>query len=815
MSSTLTKVVIFSILLASTVFSAPAVTTTSTTAQKFSYDRTLVVALEGEDFAFLSCQPQSDGGQAWIHWFKDGQRINSKNNSTATEKIYRIRSQRYQITGKGLRVKNVKKEAAGEYTCQITTEDNTETKYITLRVDDKPSHVDVDTGPLQWLQNEDWENSQVVVSPNGIATFTCYVRGEPSIHAEWFEDGVPIGEGPSLRKNNIKYKNYTAGYHTKMIWKGVTNADNKKTITCVVTQNTSSNEVMTLNRTFTLLVQSDSGIPPTITNENLEPLVAYKGKNFTYECRIIKLGEFDRLVHFVWGKYHGTDKVTNNINLTTLSYNSTLRLYDVTEDDAGQYMCFVSNRKMQDYKIFNLTVEDPSVVSEEYSAVNNDKSLMIVLTAVGVGIFIVIVTVSITVACSKRRKPTKHPKKRIILLDPTETYHNYTKDSSSDLAEPLMAPLVQIQGGRNRLSSEICSYSDYEFPLDEQWEIKPRNRVEMMHLLGEGAFGCVYYAELKPAASDDSSVVSPVAVKMLKADATDKELVDLVQELEVMKRFAQHKNIINLIGCMTTDGPLYVIVEYARHGNLRDFLRTHRPRNALGSGMGNLTSYDDFNLTYKHLANFSYQVASGMQYLATNQCLHRDLAARNVLVGDEYVLKIADFGLSRNVAQTDYYKKLTEGKLPIKWMAPEALIDRKYTTKSDVWAYGVLLWEIFTLGGTPYPTVPHERLFEALREGHRMDKPPYSSEAQSIWIESAHLLLLHERAPAQPQPSLHSPPTSAQQSTEAATISSKTPSTAAAHHSTSMIVLFVYLCIVGKEKFLDLRCNLLDHFDPY
>jgi len=86
---------------------------------------------------------------------------------------------------------------------------------------------------------------------------------------------------------------------------------------------------------------------------------------------------------------------------------------------------------------------------------------------------------------------------------------------------------------------------------------------------------------------------------------------------------------------------------------------------------------------------------------------------------------------------------------------------------------------------------------------------------RSIWIESAHLLLLHERAPAQPQPSLHSPPTSAQQSTEAATISSKTPSTAAAHHSTSMIVLFVYLCIVGKEKFLDLRCNLLDHFDPY
>ncbi|KAF6037379.1 hypothetical protein EB796_004315 [Bugula neritina] len=165
--------------------------TTSTTTQQLNSNQTLVVAVEAEGFVLLPCQLPSSGDQLWIHWFKDEQCINCKNNS-------------YQITRNGLKVKNVKKEAAGEYTCQIITEDNIKTKYITLRVDDKPPHADVDTGPLQWLINEDQENSQVVASPYGRATFTCYVRGEPSIHAEWFEDGVPIREGPSLRKTNTE-----------------------------------------------------------------------------------------------------------------------------------------------------------------------------------------------------------------------------------------------------------------------------------------------------------------------------------------------------------------------------------------------------------------------------------------------------------------------------------------------------------------------------------------------------------------------------------------------------------------------------------
>uniref|UniRef100_A0A5F5PN21 Fibroblast growth factor receptor n=1 Tax=Equus caballus TaxID=9796 RepID=A0A5F5PN21_HORSE len=305
----------------------------------------------------------------------------------------------------------------------------------------------------------------------------------------------------------------------------------------------------------------------------------------------------------------------------------------------------------------------------------------------------------------------------------TKDQNSWTKvsaESSSSMNSN--TPLVRIT---TRLSSTadtpmLAGVSEYELPEDPKWEF-PRDKLTLGKPLGEGCFGQVVMAEAVGIDKEKPKEAVTVAVKMLKDDATEKDLSDLVSEMEMMKMIGKHKNIINLLGACTQDGPLYVIVEYASKGNLREYLRARRPP-------GMEYSYDinrvpEEQMTFKDLVSCTYQLARGMEYLASQKCIHRDLAARNVLVTENNVMKIADFGLARDINNIDYYKKTTNGRLPVKWMAPEALFDRVYTHQSDVWSFGVLMWEIFTLGGSPYPGIPVEELFKLLKEGHRMDKP--------------------------------------------------------------------------------------------
>ncbi|XP_075573910.1 fibroblast growth factor receptor 2 isoform X5 [Pelecanus crispus] len=293
-------------------------------------------------------------------------------------------------------------------------------------------------------------------------------------------------------------------------------------------------------------------------------------------------------------------------------------------------------------------------------------------------------------------------------------------DSSSSMNSN--TPLVRIT---TRLSSTadapmLAGVSEYELPEDPKWEF-PRDKLTLGKPLGEGCFGQVVMAEAVGIDKDRLKEAVTVAVKMLKDDATEKDLSDLVSEMEMMKMIGKHKNIINLLGACTQDGPLYVIVEYASKGNLREYLRARRPPGMEYSF--DINRVPEEQMTFKDLVSCTYQLARGMEYLASQKCIHRDLAARNVLVTENNVMKIADFGLARDINNIDYYKKTTNGRLPVKWMAPEALFDRVYTHQSDVWSFGVLMWEIFTLGGSPYPGIPVEELFKLLKEGHRMDKP--------------------------------------------------------------------------------------------
>jgi len=206
--------------------------------------------------------------------------------------------------------------------------------------------------------------------------------------------------------------------------------------------------------------------------------------------------------------------------------------------------------------------------------------------------------------------------------------------------------------------------------------------------------------------------------------ATAKDKQDMITELNVMKGLEPHPHVVRLIGCCSLDSPLLIVLEYLPYGDLLGYLRISRGHSdSYNSGEKKPTS----RLTAKDLLSFAWMIADGMMYLADMKVVHRDLAARNILVGENKVCKISDFGLARDVKH-DIYVRKTQARLPIKWMPPESLFRGESSIMSDVWSYGIVLWEVFTIGDSPYPRIYASEVASLLEGGYRMPRPAHISE---------------------------------------------------------------------------------------
>ncbi|XP_053568778.1 ALK tyrosine kinase receptor [Bombina bombina] len=240
----------------------------------------------------------------------------------------------------------------------------------------------------------------------------------------------------------------------------------------------------------------------------------------------------------------------------------------------------------------------------------------------------------------------------------------------------------------------------------------PRKNISLIRGLGHGAFGEVYEGQVLASPNDPAPL--KVAVKTLPEVCSEQDELDFLMEALIISKFS-HQNIVRCIGVSLQALPRFILLELMAGGDLKSFLRQTRPRLNQPSSLSMLD-----------LLNVARDIAHGCQYLEENHFIHRDIAARNCLLtcqGPGRVAKIGDFGMARDIYRASYYRKGGCAMLPVKWMPPEAFMEGIFTSKTDTWSFGVLLWEIFSLGYMPYPSKSNQEVLEFVTSGGRMDPP--------------------------------------------------------------------------------------------
>ncbi|KAM4848496.1 muscle, skeletal receptor tyrosine-protein kinase isoform 4-T4 [Urocitellus parryii] len=346
----------------------------------------------------------------------------------------------------------------------------------------------------------------------------------------------------------------------------------------------------------------------------------------------------------------------------------------------------------------------PSSSSSSFS-VSPTYSMTVIISIMSSFAVFVLLTIT-TLYCCRRRKEWKNKKREAAAVTLTTL--------PSELLLDRLHPNPMYQRMPLLLNPKLLSL-EY-----------PRNNIEYVRDIGEGAFGRVFQARAPGLLPYEPFTM--VAVKMLKEEASADMQADFQREAALMAEF-DNPNIVKLLGVCAIGKPMCLLFEYMAYGDLNEFLRSMSPHTVCSlshsdlSTRAQVSSPGPLPLSCAEQLCIARQVAAGMAYLSERKFVHRDLATRNCLVGENMVVKIADFGLSRNIYSADYYKANENDAIPIRWMPPESIFYNRYTTESDVWAYGVVLWEIFSYGLQPYYGMAHEEVIYYVRDGHILSCP--------------------------------------------------------------------------------------------
>ncbi|XP_022105280.1 muscle, skeletal receptor tyrosine-protein kinase-like [Acanthaster planci] len=312
--------------------------------------------------------------------------------------------------------------------------------------------------------------------------------------------------------------------------------------------------------------------------------------------------------------------------------------------------------------------------------------------AVGAALAFLLFMVCVACVCFRRKKKEDELKKAVFIRTREEEISMYHPKGSLE---------------KNETDCKECL---------PEFEVKELDRtlLKLEKELGSGQFGVVYKGYAFGVYNKEE--YSPVAVKSLKCNASLCMKEDFLDEIKLIIEIGAHPNILSVLGCCTVDEPYYLITEFMKYGDLLHFLWKCREENRPDNDL-------IYVLSQTNKIQIARQIARGMEYLSNTRYYHGDLAARNILVGEDLVIKISDFGLADDIYQNGYKRLAPQRKRPVKWVSLETNLEGKCTIQSDVWSFGIVLYEIYTLGSMPYPGLDGREVIRRLQTGYRMEMP--------------------------------------------------------------------------------------------